>query len=153
MLAPRQREAGDTLVVVKLDRLGRNAADVDRTVESLECLKVRVVVLDVPIMEVTSAAGNMVRRMFAVFAQFERDQLVERTHAGLARAKAEGKPLGRRDALALLAKKRGLSLLALHEEIRKKHSSGTSARELAKDYGVSHPTILKATRSHERVSF
>jgi len=131
-------------VVAKLDRLGRNAADVDRTVENLESLKVRVVVLDMPIMEVTSAAGSMVRRMFAVFAQFERDQLVERTHAGLARAKAEGKLLGRRNALAVLAKKRSVSLSALHQEINEKLSKGATARRLAKDYGVSHPTILKA---------
>lgn len=137
-------EPGDTLVVAKLDRLGRNAADVDRTVESLEGLKVRVVVLDMPIMEVTSAAGNMVRRMFAVFAQFERDQLVERTHAGLARARAEGKPLGRREVLAVIAKKRGVSLSALHQEIKEKRSSGATARRLAEEYGVSHPTILKA---------
>lgn len=95
-------------------------------------------------MEVTSAAGNMIRRIFAVFAQFERDQLVERTHAGLASAKAEGKPLGRRDALAALAKKRGIALATLHLEICQKLAQGATARGLAKEYSVSHPTILKA---------
>jgi putative DNA-invertase from lambdoid prophage Rac len=80
-------EKDDTLVVAKLDRLGRNAADIDRTVGMLRKEGIRVVVLDLPVMEVTSAAGDLVRRMFAAFAQFERDQLVERTHAGLARAR------------------------------------------------------------------
>lgn len=126
-------EASDTLVVTKLDRLGRNAADIDRTVEALKQADINVVVLDLPVMEVTSAAGDLVRRMFAAFAQFERDQLVERTHAGLARAKAEGKKLGRRDALTDDQK----------SEIRAKLAAGASARALAKDYGVSHPTILK----------
>jgi len=136
-------EQGDMLVVAKLDRLGRNAADVDRTVEMLRQMGVRVVVLDLPVMEVTSAAGELVRRMFAAFAQFERDQLVERTHAGLSRAKAEGKALGRRDALAVLAEKRGIKLPQLHTEIREKLAGGATARGLAKEYGVSHPTILK----------
>lgn len=44
-------EAGDTLVVAKLDRLGRNAADVDSTVQALRALGVRVVVLDLPVQE------------------------------------------------------------------------------------------------------
>lgn len=132
-------EKGDILVVTKLDRLGRNAADIDRTVEWLasEEMGVRVVVLDLPVMEVTSAAGLLVRRMFAAFAQFERDQLVERTHAGLARAKAEGKTLGRRDSLTVEQK----------AEIRAKLASGATARGLAKDYGVSHPTILKLSQA------
>lgn len=139
-------EPDDILVVAKLDRLGRNASDVDRTVEMLRLKGVRVVVLDLPVMEVTSAAGELVRRMFAAFAQFERDQLVERTHAGLARAKAEGKALGRRDALAVLAEKRGMGLPQLHEEIRGKLATGSSARGLAREYGVSHPTIMKAAQ-------
>ena len=82
-------------MVTKLDRLGRNARDIDATVAMLRDMKVAVIVLDLPVMEVTSAAGDLVMRMFAAFAQFERDQLVERTHAGLARAKAEGKISGR----------------------------------------------------------
>jgi len=140
-------EQGDMLVVAKLDRLGRNAADIDRTVETLRAMDVRVVVLDLPVMEVTSAAGELVRRMFAAFAQFERDQLVERTHAGLSRAKAEGKVLGRRDALTVLAEKRKIQLPVLKNEIRLKLSSGATARGLAKEYGVSHPTILKLAKA------
>lgn len=135
------------LVVAKVDRLGRNASDIDRTVEQLGQMGVRVVVLDLPVMEVTSAAGDLVRRMFAAFAQFERDQLVERTHAGLARAKAEGKALGRKDALAVLAEKRGIQLDSLRREIRQKLTNGATARGLAKDYGVSHPIILKAAQA------
>ncbi|MCY1556302.1 hypothetical protein D9M68_930400 [compost metagenome] len=51
----------------------------------------------------------------------------------MARAKAEGKKLGRRDALTDEQK----------AEIRAKLAAGASARGLAKDYGVSHPTVLK----------
>ncbi|WP_144158016.1 recombinase family protein [Paraburkholderia sp. BCC1885] len=124
----------DKLVVTRLDRLGRNARDIDATVAMLRHMKVAVIVLDLPVMEVTSAAGDLVMRMFAAFAQFERDQLVERTHAGLARAKAEGKVAGR--PLSLTAAQRA--------EIRVKLAAGATARGLAKEYGVSHPTITKA---------
>jgi putative DNA-invertase from lambdoid prophage Rac len=136
-------ERGDVLVVAKLDRLGRNAADVDRTVEMLCEAGVRVVVLDLPVMEVTSAAGDLVRRMFAAFAQFERDQLVERTHAGLARAKKEGKALGRKDALLKYAEKHDMPLEAVQQEIRDKLANNATGRGLAREYGVSAPTILK----------
>jgi putative DNA-invertase from lambdoid prophage Rac len=126
-------DEGDKLVVTKLDRLGRNARDIDSTVAMLRDMKVAVIVLDLPVMEVTSAAGDLVMRMFAAFAQFERDQLVERTHAGLARARAEGKISGR-----------PLSLSATQgAEIKRRLAAGASARELAKEFGVSHPTIKK----------
>jgi putative DNA-invertase from lambdoid prophage Rac len=127
-------DEGDKLVVTKLDRLGRNARDIDATVAMLRDMKVAVIVLDLPVMEVTSAAGDLVMRMFAAFAQFERDQLVERTLAGLARARADGKISGR--PLSLTASQRA--------EIKVKLAAGATARGLAKEYGVSHPTITKA---------
>lgn len=127
-------DEGDKLVVTKLDRLGRHARDIEATVAMLRDMKVSVIVLDLPVVEVTSAAGDMVMRMFAAFAQFERDQLVERTYAGLARAKAEGKVAGRPSSLTA----------AQRAEIKMKLAAGATARGLAKEYGVSHPTISKA---------
>lgn len=128
-------EAGDTLVVAKLDRLGRSAVDVDATVKKLREAGIKVAVLDLPVVEVTSAAGDLVLRMFAAFAQFEKALLVERTHAGLARAKAEGKKLGRKPALSV----------EQVAEIRAKWAAGgVTARGLGKEYGVGHPTIMKA---------
>lgn len=141
-------EEEDVLVVTKMDRLGRNAADIDRTIETLRARGVRVIALDLPVTEVTSAAGDLVRRMFAAFAQFERDQLVERTHAGLARAKAEGKTLGRKDALAEIAKKRRIERSALIDEIRAKIAAGGSVRDIGKEYGVSHPVIVRAMQAN-----
>ncbi|WP_408468851.1 recombinase family protein [Paraburkholderia nemoris] len=63
-------DEGDKLVVTKLDRLGRNARDIDAMVAMLRDMKVAVIVLDLPVMEVTSAAGDLVLRVFAAFAQF-----------------------------------------------------------------------------------
>lgn len=130
-------EAGDVLVVAKLDRLGRNAADVDGTVQALRAAGVRVVVLDLPVQEVTSAAGDLILRMFAAFAQFERDLIVERTHAGLERARAEGRVGGRPERFTPDEKR----------TIRARLDGGASARSLAKEYGTTHVTIMKAAQS------
>src|SRR3954462_12033406 len=93
-------EAGDVLIVTKLDRLGRNAIDVQQTVARLEAMGVHVHCLALGGGDLTSPAGKMTRAVIAAVAQFERDLLIERTHAGLERAKASGKPLGRRASLS-----------------------------------------------------
>lgn len=93
-------EPGDILVVTKLDRLGRNAMDVRGTVESLASIGVRVYCLALGGMDLTSPAGKMTMGVINAVAEFERDLLVERTQAGLARAKAEGKTLGRPKSLS-----------------------------------------------------
>lgn len=88
-------EAGDVLVVTKLDRLGRNAIDVQQTVQNLEAKGIRVHCLALGGVDLTSAAGKMTMGVLAAVAEFERDLLIERTQAGLERAKAAGKILGR----------------------------------------------------------
>ena len=88
-------EAGDVLVVTKLDRLGRNAIDVQGTVQMLEGRGIRVHCLALGGVDLTSPAGKMTMTVLAAVAQFERDLLIERTQAGLERAKVEGKVLGR----------------------------------------------------------
>lgn len=128
-------DEGDKLVVTKLDRLGRNTTDVLATVEILAARGVHVHCLALKGADLTSAAGKLQMTVLAAVSQFERDLLIERTHAGLARAKAEGKKLGRRNALSDKQK----------AEIRMKRAQGASAREPANEYRVSHPTILKVT--------
>ena len=88
-------EADDVLIVTKLDRLGRNAMDVRSTVETLTAAGVRVHCLALGGVDLTSAAGKMTMSVIAAVAEFERDLLIERTNAGLTRAKAEGRKLGR----------------------------------------------------------
>lgn len=88
-------EAGDVLVVTKLDRLGRNAIDVQSTVQLLESRGIKVHCLALGGVDLTSPAGKMTMTVLAAVAQFERDLLIERTQAGLERARAEGRALGR----------------------------------------------------------
>ena len=91
-------EAGDVLIVTKLDRLGRNAMDVRQTVEMLAGRGIRVHCLALGGVDLTSAAGKMTMQVLGAVAEFERDLLIERTQSGLQRAKSEGKKLGRPEA-------------------------------------------------------
>jgi len=110
-------EAGDVLVVTKLDRLGRNAMDVRQTVEALADLGVKVHCMALGGVDLTSPAGKMTMAVISAVAEFERDLLIERTQAGLARAKSEGKVLGRPRALSDTQTADALQRLAAGEAI------------------------------------
>jgi putative DNA-invertase from lambdoid prophage Rac len=126
-------EAGDVLVVTKLDRLGRNAMDVRATVEKLTGLGVRVHCLALGGVDLTSPAGKMTMGVIAAVAEFERDLLIERTQAGLSRAKSEGKVLGRPQSLTNVQ-----SLL-----VRDRLAAGASVASLAKELGTSRQTVMR----------
>jgi putative DNA-invertase from lambdoid prophage Rac len=129
-------EQGDVLVVTKLDRLGRNAMDVRATVEALADSGVRVHCLALGGVDLTSAAGKMTMGVLNAVAEFERDLLVERTQAGLKRAKAEGKAIGRPPALTG----------DQQATIRQKRAEGASLGRLAKEYGVSRAAIQRVQK-------
>lgn len=88
-------EQGDRLIVLKLDRLGRDNIDVQKTVSELISRGIDVTCLDLPVTDLSSPEGKMMLQMFMAFAEFERNRIVERTKEGLARAKSENKTLGR----------------------------------------------------------
>lgn len=88
-------ESGDRLVVLKLDRLGRDNIDVQQTIAMLVELNIEVVSLDLPVSNLSSAEGKLMLQMFSAFAEFEKSRIIERTKEGLERAKREGKKLGR----------------------------------------------------------
>lgn len=126
-------ESGDVLIVTKLDRLGRNAMDVRATVERLEAEGVRVHCLALGGVDLTSAAGKMTMTVISAVAEFERDLLIERTQSGLRRAKAEGKTLGRKQALTP----------DQQAAIRERRKAGVSLGVLAKEYGVARSSIQR----------
>ena len=126
-------EVGDVLIVTKLDRLGRNAMDVRTTVEALSGLGVRVHCLALGGVDLTSAAGKMTMGVIAAVAEFERDLLIERTQAGLSRAKSEGKTLGRPQRLSNL--QAGV--------VRQRLVLGESVAALAREFGTSRQTVMR----------
>lgn len=125
-------EKGDTLVVTKLDRLGRDSIDLQQTVERFTREGVRLVVLQLGNVDLTDPAGALMLKMLAAVADFERSLIIERTQAGLARAKAEGKTLGRPSRTT--EKDRQL--------IRERLAAGESVSELARVYGISRATVI-----------
>jgi putative DNA-invertase from lambdoid prophage Rac len=124
-------EAGDTVVVTKLDRLGRDSIDVQQTVKLFQGRGVRLVVLQLGNLDLTSSAGELMVKMLAAVADFERDLIIERTQAGLARAKSEGKRLGR--PTKTTEKERQEIVLAL--------SLGSTVSEVARSYGISRALV------------
>ncbi len=126
-------EGGDVLIVTKLDRLGRNAMDVRATVEALTGMGVKVYCLALGGMDLTSAAGKMTMGVIAAVAEFERDLLIERTQTGVARAKAQGKAIGRPSTFTP----------AQTIEVRQKLSKGLSVASLARDYKTTRQTIMR----------
>ena len=126
-------EAGDVLVVTKLDRLGRNAMDVRATVEALTGMGVRVHCLALGGVDLTSPAGKMTMGVIAAVAEFERDLLIERTQAGLSRAVAEGKTLGRKPSLSK----------AQAQEVLKRLEAGEAVAALAREYDTSRQSIMR----------
>ncbi len=126
-------EAGDVLVVTKLDRLGRNAMDVRATVERLEESGVRVHCLALGGVDLTSPAGKMTMQVINAVAEFERDLLIERTHAGIKRAKAEGKVFGRPSALTNTQQ----------DQVKEQIKAGVPVARLAKEFNTSRQTIMR----------
>ena len=131
-------EKGDVLVVTKLDRLGRDTIDVSMTVEALEKTGVRVHCLALGGVDLTSSAGRMTMNIINTVAQFERDLLIERTQAGLSRAKSQGKLLGRRPTLSLEQK----------QSVAEKIQKGETVSAIARDFNTSRQTIMRA-RDHK----
>ncbi|MDO6527923.1 recombinase family protein [Motilimonas sp. 1_MG-2023] len=92
-------ESGDSLIVLKLDRLGRDTIDVLQTVDALTAKGVKVRALDLGDTDLTSPAGKLHLTILSAVAEMEKGRLKERTKEGLERAKAQGKKLGRPEAI------------------------------------------------------
>jgi putative DNA-invertase from lambdoid prophage Rac len=134
-------ERGDVLVVTKLDRLGRDVVDVVSTVKRLAAAGVKVCCLQLGNTDLTSSTGKLTMSVLAAVAEFERDLIVERTKAGLVRAVAEGKRLGRRSTLSDKQK----------ADVRAALDSGATVYALAKQYGTTRQTIMRVRKSLDDV--
>ena len=134
-------EHDDVLVVTKLDRLGRNSIDVQTTVNKLAKQGVRVHCLALGGVDLTSPAGKMTMGVIAAVAQFEKDLLIERTQAGQARAKAEGKKFGRPAVLTNEGRAKALQRL----------DDGASISAVAREMRASRATIMRVGRAGGRL--
>jgi len=126
----------ETLVVAKLDRLGRDAQDVGATIKMLAARHIEVIILQLGRLDLASAAGKLMLAMLAAVAEMERDLLVERTQAGLARAKAEGKTLGRPTR----------TTEAQRATMVSRHKAGDSISTLSRDYAISRASVMRIVK-------
>lgn len=126
-------ENGDVLIVTKLDRLGRDAMDVRKTVEQLAASCIRVHCLALGGVDLTSAAGKMTMQVISAMAEFEKDLLIERTHSGIARARASGKRFGRPPSL------NGEQKQAVQERL----NAGISISAIAREFRTSRQTVIR----------
>lgn len=126
----------ETLVVTKLDRLGRDAQDIGATIKMLAARHIEVIVLQLGKLDLTSSAGKLMLAILAAMAEMERNLLVERTQAGLARAKAQGKILGRP---ASTTNEQRMMMMA-------RHSAGASISALAREYEISRASVMQIVK-------
>lgn len=132
-------ENGDVLIVTKLDRLGRNAMDIRKTVEQLVACDIRVHCLALGGVDLTSPAGKMTMQVISAVAEFERDLLLERTHSGIARAKAAGKRFGRPSVLNEEQKNTVIARI----------NAGISISAIAREFNTTRQTILRVKAEHQ----
>ncbi|GAA4502941.1 recombinase family protein [Gluconacetobacter tumulicola] len=132
----RKLQAGDTITVVKLDRLGRNAVDVLALIDRLKIRGISIRILNLGI-DTSGAGGKLFLLLLAGFAEFERNIIRERVMSGLETARAKGKRLGRKpslpdDAIA---------------QARRLKEQGLSARQVAELLHVSKMTAWRAMQT------
>jgi DNA invertase Pin-like site-specific DNA recombinase len=126
---------GDTLVVVKLDRLGRSTRDVLNLVHELDQKGASLRVLE-PDVSTAGPLGKMVLTVLGMVAEMELGFIRERQAAGIAKAKANGVYKGRPVSLD-------------HRRIREMHSKGIGATAIAKQLGCSRGAVYKALKAAE----
>lgn len=131
-----QLRTGDTLVITRLDRLGRSAKDLLTIVSDLEKLGVQLEVIEQNI-DTSTPEGRLFFTMVAAFAEFEREIMRSRTIDGLAAARARGRLGGRKPKLSQ----------AQIEVIHQQYQEGKPVQEIADLFKVSRPTIYRALES------
>jgi len=140
LLTDARRRRFDVLVCWRLDRLGRNLKHLITTLDELAAMGVAFTSLNEGI-DTTTPAGRLQLHLLAAIAQFERDRIRERINAGLARAKAQGRRLGRPRRTPAPAVVAGLTIRQAAE--RWNVSKSTAARWIASGKNPVGQTLLE----------
>ena len=131
LLEAARRRQIDLVLVWRLDRWGRSVTDLLATLQELEHLGVGFVSLT-EALDLTTPAGRAMAGLLAIFAEFEREILRERTRAGLAHARENGKRLGRPATAAIHA-----------AEVRELHRTGASKSEIARCLKIGRTSVRR----------
>ena len=133
-------ESGDTLVIWKLDRMGRSLQHLTKIVNELIKRNVDVVSLNDPV-DTTTAQGKLMFNMFASLAEFEKDLIRERTMAGLESARARGRQGGRPKGMSEKAKQVACVAEALYKQ------KELTSDQISNQLNISKGTLYKYLRS------
>lgn len=125
--------AGDTLVVTKLDRLGRSVRNLKQIADELQDRGVGLRAISQGI-DTTTAGGRLFFHMLAAIAEFEHDLIVERTVDGLAAARARGRKGGPKFKMTPTKAQQARAMY---------DAGGHTVQEIAETFGVSRPTIYR----------
>jgi DNA invertase Pin-like site-specific DNA recombinase len=131
-----QLDAGDVLMVTRLDRLARSTRDLLNTLAAIADRKAGFRSLNDAWADTTTSHGRLMLTVLGGLAEFERDLIRARTGEGRERAKARGVKMGRKPKLTDHQKR---------EAIRRRDIDGETVREIARSYNVSHSTISRLT--------
>jgi len=129
---------GDTLVVTKIDRLARSTLNLWEIVQALDTKGVGLKVLNLggETVDTKSATGRLILTIFAGFAQFEREMMLERQREGIAKAKGEGKYKGRKPT----AQAKATEVLALA-------SQGMKRDDIARQLGIGVASVYRVLKA------
>lgn len=127
--------ADDTLVVTRLDRLGRNLVDTVTTIADLAERDINVRVLE-PALDTSRPGDKVVVNVMASLAEWERDLLVQRTREGVAYARSQGRVAGPKPKLSAEQKKQAKQLV----------DNGETVSSVARSFNVSRQTIYRALK-------
>jgi len=130
---------GDTLVVTRLDRLGRNVRETINTIAELGDRGMNVRVLE-PKLDTSDPMNKVVVTIMSALAEWERDLLIARTREGVAHARSEGRVAGPKPKLTT-------EQIRL---VRKAVADGESVSALARTFGVSRQTVYRALEKSTR---
>lgn len=128
---------GDQVVVCKLDRLGRSLRHLINTLNLFNEMKVQFISLQDNI-DTTTAMGRLMFNLFGSFAEFERELISERTKAGLAHARSQGRKGGRKPGLSKESKKKAWNALYMVE-----NKPDMSAQDIQKELKISKGTYYR----------
>ncbi|MDK7181161.1 MULTISPECIES: recombinase family protein [Actinomycetes] len=128
----------DTLVVTRLDRLGRSLADSVNTIADLAERDINVKVLE-PALDTSKPTDKVVINVMASLAEWERDLLVQRTREGVAHARAQGRVAGPKPKLSAEQAQIAKELI----------EGGKSLSAVGRTFNVSRPTIYRALKRIE----
>jgi len=137
LIAAARRRAIDAIVVWKMDRWGRSMPQFIASIQELRNLGVRFIAVTQGIdTDESNPASKLMLNLLAAFAEFERELIVERTRAGLARARHAGRIGGRKP------------LVVNRDKISDLDQAGLTMREIAEEMGISAASVCRILKAH-----